>query len=85
MMPIPVQNTQPKKHFFTFGYDHKDKDGHSLGKFYTYTEAVDCNEAREKMFAIRGNKWAFEYDSEQDFGMIKYDLIYTPFNETKIL
>lgn len=45
------------KHFITFGSDHLDKDGNSLGNYYLPIEGNTYEEIRAKAFAIRGDKF----------------------------
>lgn len=51
--------------YFTFGSNHLDKNGNSLGDKYVIIRGT-WGEAREKMVNIRGAKWAFQYN-ETDF------------------
>jgi len=48
------------KWFFTFSSAHVHNN-RSLGKRYVVIEG-SFNEAREKMFAVRGPRWSFQYD-----------------------
>ena len=52
------------KFYFTFGRNHLNKDIMSLGNCYVEVEAETKGEARDKMFAARGGKWAFCYIEE---------------------
>ena len=52
------------KYYFTFGANHLNKDLMSLGNCYVEVEAENEAQARDMMFAARGNKWAFSYLEE---------------------
>lgn len=67
---LDVQNAPevPKQIFcFTFGMNHRDISGRSLGNAYVPVEAVDYGTARDMMTKARGRKWAFMY-TEREFG-----------------
>lgn len=53
------------KYFFTFGMNHKDAEGNSLGCNYVEIDAVTEAAARAEMIKHRGPKWAFSYTEEQ--------------------
>lgn len=53
------------KHFFTFGPNHLDARGNSLGRRYVEIEAASQDEARGKMHDARGERWAFVYSSDE--------------------
>ena len=52
------------KYYFTFGANHLNKDLMSLGNCYVEVEAENEEQARDMMFAARGDKWAFSYLEE---------------------
>jgi hypothetical protein len=56
-----------KKFYFTFGSNHIDVLGNSLGNFYVIVQAENYADARTKMIMVRGAKWSFVY-SEDEFG-----------------
>lgn len=47
--------------YFTFGSDHLDNSGQSLHRTVVIVEADHENEARKRMFSVRGGLWAFSY------------------------
>ena len=51
----------PERWCFTFGRNHVDKDGKSLGNCYVCLEG-DINSTREQMFEARGAKWSMQYN-----------------------
>ena len=61
------------KHFVTFGQEHLDVDGLSLQDSYIIVEADDFSGIREKIFELRGDKFAFEYPIEKlEFYLAKW-------------
>lgn len=58
------------KFFFTYGSNHKDKDGLSLGNAYTPIVADHENEARDKMYEARGSKWSMCYTGIEFSGQV---------------
>lgn len=52
------------RYYFTFGMNHLNKDMMSLGNCYVEVEAENEAQARDMMFAARGDKWAFYYLEE---------------------
>lgn len=68
------------EYFFTFGANHVDNEGISLGQRYVKIEAESELEAREIMFRARGEKWAFVYDAtdfagqEERYGLHEIDI-----------
>lgn len=54
-----------KPFFFTFGSNHCDNNGCSLGHKFVKIEADDELSAREIMWKARGEKWAFSYTEEE--------------------
>jgi len=57
---------------FTYGSNHKAEV--SLGNYYTVVEAETEGEACEKMFEVRGNKFAFSYSSREKAGVDEFNL-----------
>lgn len=62
------------KYYFTFGANHLNKDLMSLGNCYVELEAETEEQARDMMFAARGDKWAFSYLEEHKHKAI-FDLV----------
>ena len=60
--------TQEKDWYFTFGYGHDPGIG-----FYAVFHGTEA-EAREKMFEAYGRRWAFQYGSAEEAGVVKYNL-----------
>lgn len=61
--------------YFTFGANHLNKDGQSLGNTFVTVQAENESEARDKMFAARGGRWAFCYLEEMKAKSIdRFDL-----------
>lgn len=54
-----------KNFYFTYGMNHEDKDGNSLGHCFTAVQAESEGVARQAMYAARGIKWAFSYSEEE--------------------
>lgn len=69
-----------KEYYFTFGFGHHQPD-RSLSNHYTIVSANSATEARQKMVERRGSKWSFNYDSAEQAGVEKYNLIFIPFNK----
>ena len=59
---------------FTFGSNHKTRDGVGLGQKFVNIEATDMGEARAIMAMTRGRKWSSCYLSEADAGVAQYEL-----------
>ena len=60
---------------FTFGFGHTHpKTGESLANTFVRIAAADSEAAREEMYRRFGQKWSFQYDSEQKAGVEKYGL-----------
>lgn len=57
---------------YTFGYGH-EVNGIPLRQAF-YRIPLDSDAARERMFAMFGNSWGFEYDTEADAGVAEYGL-----------
>ena len=62
------------KFYFTFGTNHLNKNFMSLGNCLVEIEAETETQARDMMFAARGDKWAFSYPEEHKHKAI-FDLI----------
>lgn len=68
---------------FTFGYSHTDPaTGTSRSKTFTRIQAEDYEQARQKMNATFGRQWAFQYVSEEEAGVARWDL--TEVTESRI-
>lgn len=74
-----------KTYYFTYGSNHSDETGASLGTCFTPVEITDAdlnesngfNEehaARQKMFAARDDKWSMCYASQEAAGVVKWNL-----------
>lgn len=50
--------------YFTFGMNHSNKEGFSLGNNFVVIEAESETAACELMWEARGPKWAFSYPEE---------------------
>lgn len=70
-----------QKYIFTFGSGHNDPNHSSLINFYTVIEAPTYSAAREKMWEKRGPKWSFEYETEEEAGVERWNLTLIPFEE----
>lgn len=57
----------------TYGSNHRDADGRSLGNCYSIVEAPDELAARLKINAVR-TAWAFLYTSEDAAGVERFGL-----------
>lgn len=57
-----------KDFYFTFGC------GQVHENCYIIISAESSNEAREEMFRWFGNKWASQYNSAEDAGVVKFNL-----------
>jgi|TARA_Y100000034_G_C6908939_1_gene422723 hypothetical protein len=70
-------------YMFTFGTNHVTEDGMSLGSCYVVIEGT-YDEARKKMFHLRGEKWSMQYEygefNPQDYNMrlVPTDIIGIP-------
>lgn len=75
-----------KNFYFTYGRNHEDKDGISLGNSYTEVKAVDEDKAREKMVEARGLKWAFSYPKDQKHSAVdRWNLTHKTLAEVTLL
>lgn len=68
----PHQKGEPPKtgnYYFTFGSNHLDRKGRSLGGSYFIVEEKQDEEgfwnARMVVASLRGDKWAFQYTEDQ--------------------
>lgn len=57
---------------YTFGYAH-EINGIPLRRAF-YRIPLDPDAARERMFAMFGNAWGFEYETEEEAGVEAYGL-----------
>lgn len=53
------------KYYFTFGGNHRTREGFSLGQSYVVITAAFEEEARHLMHKARGDVWAFSYTEEE--------------------
>lgn len=74
------EETHMEKHTFTFGSDHLDVNGNSLGKAYVVIEG-DLESSRETMFSLRGRDWAFQYRSPEEAGAERWNLREVPIEQ----
>lgn len=77
---------EPKQIFcFTFGRNHLDLAGRSIGDKYVMLAAKDEDAAREMMIEARGRKWAFSYPYHL-FGdqAEKYNLEHVPLSHVTL-
>lgn len=67
-----------KEYIFTFGSKHLGIDSNgesfSLGEHYFSMLANDVLEARDNMFNMRGDQWAFVYMNEEEAGVQRFNL-----------
>lgn len=61
-------------YYFTFGSNHEDRNGRSLGDSFLPIYADGEGEARDKLFDLRGDKWSFCYDSKEAAGVFRHNL-----------
>jgi len=66
--------TNRMTYYFTFGSNHLDRDGSSLGRSYAAIEADDEPSARALMHDIRGGSWCTSYLSPEEAGVEKWGL-----------
>lgn len=77
-----------KEYFFTFGSNHVDGAGRSLGYRFVKVQAESQEEARDIMYRARGDKWAFCYDAEdfkgqpEKYGLFEIDIYDAAFMRT---
>lgn len=70
---------------FTFGANHTDAAGGSLGRnFVRINQAYAPQEARDLMFQARGNSWSMCYESEEEAGVDQFDLKEVSLDQIKI-
>lgn len=63
-----------RAYYFTFGSNHLDGSGNSLGQCYVPIEAEDEDAARSLMEAARGRKWSHVYPGTESAGVEEYGL-----------
>jgi hypothetical protein len=71
-------------YYFTFGSNHLDRNGRSLGRSYTPIEADDEQSARAIMHDFRGGAWCTSYLSEEEAGVEKWGLAEAPLDQVDI-
>jgi hypothetical protein len=60
---------------FTFGFGHVHPvSGESLARRYVRITARDAEAAREEMHRRWGNRWAFQYATEEAAGVARWGL-----------
>lgn len=65
---------EPKDWFFTFGTNHGEtKYGLNRGRTYVKIHGT-FREARDAMFSVYYNKWAFQYSSAEEAGVERFNL-----------
>lgn len=72
-------------YYFTYGHNHLDRTGRSLGRFYTPIDAPDCHAARDLMFEVRGPKFCTHYDTAEEAGVERFRLHPASLEEVAIL
>lgn len=60
-------------HWFTYGSNHVDKDGNSLGERFTKIEGT-FDSTRKAMFQARGSKWSIQYGCEAALHLDQFPL-----------
>lgn len=68
-------------YYITFGYNHFNKQGQSLGRSYTIVYEETYELARKKAFTFLGSKWAFMYESAEKAGVSRFGLEYIKFED----
>jgi len=64
-----------KEWIFTFGFDHVNPlTGKSLANHFCRIYADSATAAREEMVRRWGRKWAFQYNSEEEAGVERWNL-----------
>lgn len=61
------------KQYFTYGSNHVDEQGNSLGNCYTPIDG-DWDEARAKMMEARGPEFSMQYDTPEQAGVHEFEL-----------
>lgn len=64
---------ETKTYAFTFGYNHLNQDGESLGNCYVLIDG-SYGVARQKLVDARGAKWSFQYESAELAGATQFNL-----------
>lgn len=82
----------PGRWYFSYGSNHEDATGVSLGSRYTVVE-VDPGKlendrgygaARQMMFEARGDKWSMQYDHADEIGVNRFGLTEATLQEVTI-
>ena len=63
-----------KTYYFTYGSNHMDAKGQTLGKSFTPITAYSPETARTEITRARGDKWAFIYYSPEEAGIDTFHL-----------
>lgn len=63
-----------KDFYFTFGSNHLDKKGKSLGNSYVIIEAGSELDARLEMYKFRTDKYCTSYSSAEAAGVERFNL-----------
>lgn len=71
-------------YYFTYGSNHLDRQGNSLGDAYTPIEALDVIDARDLMFKARGPKFCTHYDTPEEAGVEKWELREVPLDQVTL-
>lgn len=73
------------QYFFTFGANHVDNQGVSLGQRYVKVIAEDEHSARGVVWLARNDKWAFSYTTEEFLPQIElYNLVEIGINDVAL-
>lgn len=65
-----------KTYYFTYGSNHKDAKGQTLGKSFTPITAFSPATARAEIVRARGDQWAFVYYSSEEAGIDTFHLYF---------
>lgn len=71
---MATRSSSMKYYYFTYGANHLDSDGRSLGNYYTLIKAFSEEQARMIIMAARGTKWCTSYTTEEAAGIKRFNL-----------
>lgn len=71
-------------YIFSYGSNHLDANGRSLGQCYTVVEAETAAEARQQIVDARGDKWSMCYTSKKAAGVDRWNLKEKSIDEVRI-
>ncbi len=89
--PVPI-GVIPGRWYFSYGSNHEDANGNSLGNRYTVVDVEPdkfqndrgYSAARQLMFAARGDKWCMQYDHADEIGISRFGLTEATLQEITI-